>query len=286
MAERRLRVLFVGFLLAGLFFVSRPTEAAIQDSDFDNLTDASETTVYHTDPAVFDTDGDGVGDGEEVVSGTSPLDPRSSRLLDLSRPDVGVLGNQAQWAWYFARATGILAFVLLTLGVVYGLVISSRVFQKVVPGATAYELHRTLSWIALGAVGLHVGSFFFDDFLNIRWVEAFIPGMLKRTYTSSLGYDMGLAVSFGIAAFYFILILIVTSEFRSKISLRVWRGTHYMSFLAYLAFVAHGVMAGTDSKETWMQMLYVGSLSLVSVLIFVRIFTRVLLLRIRAWQQR
>ena len=259
--------------------------AAIKDSDFDQLTDESETGVYKTDPHVFDTDGDGVGDGEEIVSGTSPLDPRSSQIIDLTREVAGILGNREQWPWYFARATGILAFVLLTIVSVYGLVISSRAFQKIISGAAAYELHRTFSWMALGAVVLHVGSFFFDDFLKIGFVEAFVPGVLERSYTSVLGYDMGLAVAFGIAGLYFMLILILTSEFRSKLSPKTWRMTHYVSFVAYLAFVAHGVMTGTDSKEIWMQILYAGSLSLVTTLVLVRILSRTLIPKIRsAWK--
>ncbi|MDQ3779164.1 MAG: hypothetical protein M3354_01265 [Chloroflexota bacterium] len=40
--------------------------------------DADETYTYGTAPAAFDTDGDGVGDGEEVlVFGTDPTDPAS-----------------------------------------------------------------------------------------------------------------------------------------------------------------------------------------------------------------
>jgi hypothetical protein len=43
------------------------------DSDGDGLFDTDETGVYGTNPSVFDTDGDGSGDGEEVYNGTNPL---------------------------------------------------------------------------------------------------------------------------------------------------------------------------------------------------------------------
>jgi hypothetical protein len=36
--------------------------------------DDDEKAVYGTTPDVFDTDGDGPGDGEEVYLGTDPLD--------------------------------------------------------------------------------------------------------------------------------------------------------------------------------------------------------------------
>ena len=43
------------------------------DRDRDGLFDDDERDVYGTNPDVFDTDGDGVGDGEEVFNGTDPL---------------------------------------------------------------------------------------------------------------------------------------------------------------------------------------------------------------------
>jgi hypothetical protein len=45
----------------------------MQDSDNDGLTDAFEKLVAKTNPALWDTDGDGVSDGDEIVLGTNPL---------------------------------------------------------------------------------------------------------------------------------------------------------------------------------------------------------------------
>jgi hypothetical protein len=62
-----------GGLLGGLLS-PRPARAALQaDRDGDGLFDDDETNVYGTNPDVFDTDGDGSGDGEEIYFGTDPL---------------------------------------------------------------------------------------------------------------------------------------------------------------------------------------------------------------------
>jgi uncharacterized protein YkwD len=44
------------------------------DGDGDGLYDDDETDVYGTDPQMFDTDGDGSSDGEEIYYGTDPFD--------------------------------------------------------------------------------------------------------------------------------------------------------------------------------------------------------------------
>lgn len=55
------------------------TEEALQktsdaefDTDFDGLFDRAEVDIWHTDPTKADTDGDGYGDGIEVIRGYDP----------------------------------------------------------------------------------------------------------------------------------------------------------------------------------------------------------------------
>jgi uncharacterized protein YkwD len=55
-----------------------PNDDASLDRDGDGLLNEDETDFFETDPDNFDTDGDDVGDGEEVFNGTDPLDPNDS----------------------------------------------------------------------------------------------------------------------------------------------------------------------------------------------------------------
>ena len=54
----------------------------IQDSDGDGLSDQIEKTQYGTDPAVWDTDRDGLSDGWEVLNGLDPNDPGDAGVDD------------------------------------------------------------------------------------------------------------------------------------------------------------------------------------------------------------
>lgn len=62
-----------GGLLAGGVMPARAAQRS--DRDGDGLFDDDEVNVYGTNPDLYDTDGDGSGDGEEVYLGTDPRTP-------------------------------------------------------------------------------------------------------------------------------------------------------------------------------------------------------------------
>lgn len=51
------------------------TNAYLEDTEYDGLTDYDEIMVYGTNPSEYDTDFDGVGDWTEIQRGTDPLNP-------------------------------------------------------------------------------------------------------------------------------------------------------------------------------------------------------------------
>jgi len=275
-SDKPAKFLFFGLLFVAMSFsLSSGVHAAVKDADADGLTDTAEIGTYHTDPNKADTDLDGVSDGQEVLNGTDPLDSSDSVPMANTAPDPGILGAPEKFPWYFARAAGIFAFILLTGSTVFGLVISSRAFMKTIPGADAYELHRSLSLASVIAVVLHFGSFFFEGFLRMTPAEALIPFLFSRTgLVSAMGFDTRIPVALGVIALYLVMTLVLTAEFRTKMPPKVWRIVHYVSFAAYPLFVIHGFMSGTDSGEGWMRAIYAFSVSLVLVLVFTRIIFR------------
>jgi hypothetical protein len=53
------------------------TDDREEDADNDGLTQAEEEDIHNTSDTLYDTDGDGHSDGEEVNSGTDPTNPQS-----------------------------------------------------------------------------------------------------------------------------------------------------------------------------------------------------------------
>jgi hypothetical protein len=72
------------------------TDPALFDTDEDGLSDGDEVLNIGTSPLLPDTDGDGVLDGDEVLQGTNPLDPNSVLAGTNAAVDVPVAEPDAQ----------------------------------------------------------------------------------------------------------------------------------------------------------------------------------------------
>ncbi len=268
------KVFFTLIFLTSILVVAftRGTFAqTILDSDVDGLSDSSEIELYKTNPKMFDTDVDSFSDGQEVLFNSDPNNSKSKPIMQEKESNaLATFGKSLTVPWIIARASGIGAFVILSIGMCFGIGISSRSAYRFLRPPTALEVHRFIQLTSIALLGLHVGSLFFDEYIKLKPLEALIPFILAdRGVKTAAGFDLNIAVAFGIIALYLIIMLIITSELRSKISLKLWRALHYFSFVAYIAFLGHGYIAGSDSKEGWMIFIYQASvLSVLTMLIF------------------
>ncbi len=247
-------------------------KAAVKDSDTDGLTDQAEISTYLTDPNNPDSDNDGVSDGDEILQGTNPINQQDAPTLTA----INDINKNISLAWYIGRASGVLAFILLTLVVVNGLLMTTRLVFRLLPPALNYDIHYYFSWMALIAVVGHFAAFLFDPYFHLTIKEGLLPFSIDRAFSSRLGFDLRYAVGIGTLSFYGILALVLSSEMKGRfLSLKKWRVLHYMSFLTYLLFLAHGFLSGTDSLSWWMLWLYSLSAFLVISLTGLRIFASI-----------
>ena len=141
--------------------------------------------------------------------------------------------------WLAARATGIVAFVLLTVQVVFGLVLSHPTNKSTWKlSKRIFPWHEHL-WVFVTAfLAVHVVSLVVDPYAGVGIAGAFIPGL--SSYRSS-------AVALGTLALYAFLITAVTARWTRLLPTGVWLSIHRLAIVVWGIAWLHGVLAGTDA---------------------------------------
>lgn len=172
------------------------------------------------------------------------------------------LGLSAKTAWYFTRSAGTVAYLLLAGSTIWGLLLSTKIIKEAVPAALALAMHNILSWLALLLTGLHALALLWDGYYSYTLADLTIP------YVGP--YRPGW-VELGVISFYLMFITSISFNFRKRLGQKRWRQLHYATFAVYLLATIHGAMAGTDSGNSGMQLLYWGSGLIVFFLINYRL---------------
>src|SRR5437868_8086507 len=163
--------------------------------------------------------------------------------------------------WYLARASGIVAFVLLTIAVLLGLTLSGRAKLRDWPRFAVEDVHRFAGLLTGTFVSVHVLALFIDAYMPFSLTQLIVPG--ASTYRA-------LATALGVVAAELLLALAIANRYRKRLSYRFWRRTHYLNFAVWGLAFGHGLLSGTDSGSPWASSLYVGSAALVAGLLAYR----------------
>ncbi|PWB49032.1 MAG: hypothetical protein C3F10_00005 [Dehalococcoidia bacterium] len=164
--------------------------------------------------------------------------------------------------WAISRASGLAAFAVLTASVVMGLLISTKASDGVLGRPFVFEMHQFLAVVSLVLIGVHAGSLLFDGFLHFTSLSLVVPFISPYR---------PLAVGVGVIAGWLVAITTASFWMRSRIGQKRWRTLHYVTFLAYVAGLGHGVFAGTDTQLPVVYWGYILSLATVTALTTLRI---------------
>jgi methionine sulfoxide reductase heme-binding subunit len=143
--------------------------------------------------------------------------------------------------WYLARASGVVAFVLLTVAVVLGLTLSGRAKLRYWPRFAVEDVHRFAGLLTGAFVSLHVLALFADSYMPFSLPQLVVPG--ASTYRP-------LATALGVVAAELLFALAITNRYRKRLSYRFWRRAHYVNFAVWGLALAHGLAAGSD-RAAW-----------------------------------
>jgi methionine sulfoxide reductase heme-binding subunit len=156
--------------------------------------------------------------------------------------------------WYAARASGIAAYVVLTLTVALGLAMGGKAQSKRWPRFAVEDVHRFGGLLVGSLVGVHVLTIAADSFLPFSFGQLVIP--FTAVYRP-------LWTGLGICAAELLVALAITNHYRKRMPYRLWRSMHYANFAVWGLASMHGILSGTDRSALWLALIYALSIGTV-----------------------
>ena len=120
--------------------------------------------------------------------------------------------NDQIW-WYVARGSGVVAWLVMALGIFWGLALSSRFLGRRPKPNWMLDLHRFLGGMSVLFVGMHLASLVFDSYISFGLVDLVLPGASQYR---------PIAVAWGVIGLYLLIAVQATSMLRKHISKRAW----------------------------------------------------------------
>ena len=131
---------------------------------------------------------------------------------------ASLLGSEPKAFWYLARSTGVVAYVLLWLSMVFGLVISNKMARLWNGGPTAVELHQFVTWLAVAFGLFHALILMGDAYIKSTLIQVLAP----FAYSGYEPFWVGL----GQVAFYLTILVAASFYVRKRMGYRAWRTLH------------------------------------------------------------
>jgi methionine sulfoxide reductase heme-binding subunit len=164
--------------------------------------------------------------------------------------------------WQLLRISGMVSFYLLTAGMALGILYSYPVWRGPAK-LRIFKVHK-FSNNAGTLIALIHGVFpVISAFQPYTWSAVLIP------FAAS---DHRVLNGIGTLAAYLLLIVILTSDIRQKLSRKLWLAIHLLAYPIFIVVWIHGYFLGTDTGMLSIRWLYLMSIVLLLVLTFGRMF--------------
>jgi methionine sulfoxide reductase heme-binding subunit len=164
--------------------------------------------------------------------------------------------------WYASRATGIVALLLLTVVLVFGILVNRQGRLPGLPRFAVTSLHRNLSLLAVAFITVHVLTAVLDTYVSIPLASSVIP--------FASGYER-LWLGLGAISFDLMLAMIITSLVRGRLNRTLWRAVHLLAYLCWPVALAHSIGSSRDLQHGWMLDLAIGCTLIVALAVLWRL---------------
>lgn len=156
--------------------------------------------------------------------------------------------------WYLTRASGIVAWLMLTASVLWGVMLSAKDLPGRRRPAWLLDLHRWLGALTLGFIGLHVTALVADSYVHFGAADVLVP------FASSW---RPAAVALGIVSGWLLVTVQVTSLAMRRLPRKVWHAIHLSSYATFWLATVHAALAGSDRANLLYQV--TGALAILAV---------------------
>jgi predicted ferric reductase len=178
---------------------------------------------------------------------------------------VTLSGAGSTMVWEAIRASGVVAYAVLTASVCAGLMVRTRALPPGQARVDAFEVHNFTALLVLAFGGFHALALLLDNYIGFSPAQILVP--LTSTYRP-------VAVALGILTLYAAGALYGSFWLRRLVGYRTWRVLHYGSFVAFTLATLHGILSGADSGMAWMIAVYAVAVATVLALLVYRLAGR------------
>lgn len=249
--------------LVGQFSLNGPVSATGQATGLLNQDGGGSLTLTDDAGAASLTGSMAIDDGGNLtldLTGQLPVVPApASTVASAATDQAAAQSSQSnpQIFWFVSRAAGLTAYMVLFINIVLGLAVKARYLDDILARWRSYDLHQFTGLLAVGLLVLHVLALLGDQYTPFSLAQLLVPGLSDYR---------PLWVAVGIVAFYATLVVTFTFYVRDRIGYAAWRSIHYVSFIAFVLVLAHGLFAGTDSGQVWARVMYWSTGTIVGLL--------------------
>ncbi len=142
--------------------------------------------------------------------------------------------------WIIARSTGTAALVALTLSVLSGMALRSGALAWLSHNRGVRAVHDLTSLLWLPLAIAHVIALLLDPYAKVGLVDLLVPFLVS--YGS-------FAIGLGTISLQLVAIVLLSTWLRSSLTQQGWLAVHRLSYVAFVAAFAHGLLAGTDLAQ-------------------------------------
>lgn len=165
--------------------------------------------------------------------------------------------------WYLSRASGMVAWLVLAASCLWGILLITRMLKPADRPAWLLDLHRWLGALSIITTAVHMATLVGDNYVHFSWTELLVPQGSPWKTT---------AVTWGVLAFYVMVVVELTSLVMKKLPRKLWHGIHLLSYVLFGMATVHGLMAGTDADNK----VFVLALTAVMAIVLFSLLARIL----------